>query len=442
MPDFRPYTRRPQNNKPESGPNDDTDAFRNEQNTGNDRAGAEQNPDTRPGRWSARPGAEQEPRSERFNRFFAPKESENTLERGGNPENEGQGDKVPYKRRAPYQNRSTDGRNERRPYSTRPSESRSYEGGTADRPNSRYDEGRSEKKEYAPRPYEQRSTDRNGFGNSNYKNKYQSGNRSEQGDERSITNTGEANEPKDLVFGIRAVEEVLKSGRQIDRLLVQNNEHSPALKALVKQAEEAGVALQRVPPDRLDRVTRKNHQGVICFISPVHFAELTTVIAGIYERGEVPLILILDRITDVRNFGAIARSAECAGVHAIVVPAKGSAQIGGDAMKTSAGALNFLPVCRENNLEKTIQLLQDSGICVAACTEKAEATLYQTDLNLPLAIIVGSEEDGISMPLIRKADRLMGIPIVGKISSLNVSVASAVAVYEAFRQRSGAVVGV
>ncbi len=244
---------------------------------------------------------------------------------------------------------------------------------------------------------------------------------------------------KDVVFGIRATEEVLKSGRQVDRLLVDKGAHGPALKELLTQAEQAGVAVTRVPPDRLDRITRKNHQGVICYISPVNFVELSNVIADVFERGEVPLILILDRITDVRNLGAIARSAECAGVHALVVPAKGSAQIGGDAMKTSAGALNHLHVCRENNLAQTIQMLQDSGIHVAACTEKGEDQIWQTDMNRPLAIIMGSEEDGVSTPLIRKADSLMQIPLAGKIGSLNVSVAAALAVFEAVRQRQAAV---
>jgi 23S rRNA (guanosine2251-2'-O)-methyltransferase len=238
---------------------------------------------------------------------------------------------------------------------------------------------------------------------------------------------------KEMVFGTQSVLETLRSGKEIDKLLIQrelgNNE-------LVRLAEERGIPVSKVPTEKLDRITRKNHQGVICFISAIHYAPLHNVLSGVYEQGKMPLLLVLDRITDVRNFGAIARTAECAGAQAIVVPAKGGAEINSDAMKTSSGALNFLPICREFSLTETVQYLQDSGIQVVACTEKAEQTIFDVDFTLPTALIMGSEEDGVSQDLIRKVDQLAKIPMAGRIGSLNVSVATGIALYEAIRQRT------
>ena len=237
-----------------------------------------------------------------------------------------------------------------------------------------------------------------------------------------------------MVFGTQAVLETLRAGKEIDKLFVQrelgNNE-------LVKLAEERGVPVSKVPVEKLDRLTRKNHQGVICFISAINYASLHNVLSGVFEQGKVPLILILDRITDVRNFGAIARTVECAGAQAIVVPLKGAAEINSDAMKTSSGALNFLPVCREASLNETVRYLQESGIQVVACTEKTDQTIYEIDFTIPTALVMGSEEDGISLDIIRKADQLAKIPLSGQIGSLNVSVATGIALYEAIRQRIG-----
>ncbi len=243
---------------------------------------------------------------------------------------------------------------------------------------------------------------------------------------------------KDSVFGIRAVIETIRAGKEIDKLLVQRDLGAGGtLAELLQVAHENNVPVSRVPKERLDRVTRKNHQGVIAFVSAVNYAQLHNVISTVYEQGKIPLILILDRVTDVRNFGAIARTAECAGVHALVIPAKGAAQINADAVKTSSGALNFIPVCREENLVRTVTFLQESGLQVVACTEKAEQLLYQTDLAVPTAIVMGSEEDGISNELIRKADAIVKIPQIGQIASLNVSVAAGVMIYEVIRQRLG-----
>jgi 23S rRNA (guanosine2251-2'-O)-methyltransferase len=237
-----------------------------------------------------------------------------------------------------------------------------------------------------------------------------------------------------MVFGTQAVMETLRAGKEIDKLFVQrelgNNE-------LVKLAEERGVLISKVPIEKLDRLTRKNHQGVICFISAINYASLHNVLSSVFEQGKVPLILILDRITDVRNFGAIARTVECAGAQAIVVPLKGAAEINSDAMKTSSGALNFIPVCREASLNETVRYLQESGIQVVACTEKTDQTIYEIDFTVPTALVMGSEEDGISLDIIRKADQLAKIPLSGQIGSLNVSVATGIALYEAIRQRIG-----
>jgi 23S rRNA (guanosine2251-2'-O)-methyltransferase len=174
---------------------------------------------------------------------------------------------------------------------------------------------------------------------------------------------------------------------------------------------------------------------VAAFLSAVHYEVLENIVHGVFADGKEPFILVLDRVTDVRNFGAMVRTAETAGVHAILIPEKGSAPITGDAMKTSAGALNFVPVCRTKNLKQTLRDLKNSGVRIVACTEHAADLLYKTDLTGPLAIIMGSEEDGISKELLREADYLAKLPMSGQIQSLNVSVAAGIALYEAVRQR-------
>ena len=246
-------------------------------------------------------------------------------------------------------------------------------------------------------------------------------------------------EKADMVIGFRAVLEALRAGKSVDRLLVQRDlNSSTVLQEIMEVVRERGLPLQKVPAEKLDRLTAKNHQGVILFIASVEYASLHNVLSGIFERGETPLLLVLDRVTDVRNFGAIARTAECAGVHALVVPSRGGAQINSDAMKTSAGALTLLPVCREDDLRNTLRYLRESGLQIVACTEKTNNSLYTTDLSGPMALVMGSEEDGVADELIRWADHLVRIPLNGQISSLNVSVAAGVAIYEALRQRLAA----
>jgi 23S rRNA (guanosine2251-2'-O)-methyltransferase len=236
----------------------------------------------------------------------------------------------------------------------------------------------------------------------------------------------------DLIFGAQSVLETLRSGKEIERLFIQREF---GLSEIEKLAKELGVPFQRVPVEKLNRITRKNHQGVICFVSQIQYMPLHNVLSQVFEEGKTPLFVLLDRVTDVRNFGAIARTAECAGVQAIIVPMKGGAQINADAMKTSSGALNFLPVCREPNLYETLVYLRNSGLQIVACTEKTEQSLYEVDFTVPTVIIMGSEEDGISKEFIQLADRGAKIPLNGKVESLNVSAAGSIVLYEAVRQR-------
>ncbi|MFN3403443.1 MAG: 23S rRNA (guanosine(2251)-2'-O)-methyltransferase RlmB [Cytophagaceae bacterium] len=240
---------------------------------------------------------------------------------------------------------------------------------------------------------------------------------------------------QDVIFGIRPVMEAINAGKEIDRILIQK-EAGPLLYELMKMASAQNIPLVKVPVEKLNRVTRKNHQGVVCYLSSVSYASLDNIISSCFHKGETPLVLILDRITDVRNFGAISRTAECMGVHAIVIPSRGSAQINSDAVKTSAGALNYIPVCREDNLKNTITYLKNSGLSIIGCTEKAEKLISAVDMNTPAAIIMGSEEDGISPEYMKRCDHLVKIPMTGKVQSLNVSVATGMILYEVIRQRS------
>jgi 23S rRNA (guanosine2251-2'-O)-methyltransferase len=251
--------------------------------------------------------------------------------------------------------------------------------------------------------------------------------------------TNSFNRPKresnQLVFGIRAVIEAIKSGQEIESLYIQRGLKGDIFHELKALMTEYQLSAQQVPVEKLNRLTPKNHQGVVAFISPISYQKIEDIIPMIYENGEVPLVLLLDGITDVRNLGAIARTAACSGVHAIVVPSKGSAQINPDTIKTSAGALYTIPVCRVESLSKTARFLQESGLQLVACTEKTEDYLYKPDYTAPTAIIMGSEEDGISNDLIRISDHLAKIPMFGEIESLNVSVSSGIILYEAVRQR-------
>ena len=238
--------------------------------------------------------------------------------------------------------------------------------------------------------------------------------------------------PDDFVFGVQSVLEVLRSEKDVEKVLIQKGFAHEEVELLAKKK---GTVVQIVPPEKLNKITGKNHQGVIALVSAVNYALLSNVVAEAFEKGKEPLILLLDRITDVRNFGAICRTAEACGVDAIVIPKRGAAQINSDAMKTSSGALSYLSVCRENDLTLAVDQLQSSGFKVIGCTEKTSESYADHDLSGPVAIVMGSEEDGISDSLIRKCDLLGMIPMLGQVGSLNVSVAAGVMLYEVVRQR-------
>lgn len=239
----------------------------------------------------------------------------------------------------------------------------------------------------------------------------------------------------ETIFGTRAVIEAIKAGREIEKIFIQTGLNNDLVKELISIAREKSISLSFIPQQKLNKLSNKNHQGVVCMLSVVQYSKLQDLIDKAYSDGKEPFFVILDRITDVRNFGAIARTADCAGITGIIIPDKGNAPITGDAMKTSAGALSFLPVSRVSDLKKTIADLKSNGIRILACTEKASQTLYETDLQGPLAIIMGSEEDGISQALIKDADHLIKIPMYGNIASLNVSVAAGIALFEVIRQK-------
>ena len=240
---------------------------------------------------------------------------------------------------------------------------------------------------------------------------------------------------KTMIFGTRAVMEAIKAGQEIEKIYIQSGLSNDLIKELIATAREFQAPYTFIPQQKLNRLSSKNHQGVICVVSPIRYASLDNLIAKAYDDGREPFLLVLDRITDVRNFGAIARTAECAGLDGIVIADKGNAPITADAIKTSAGALSHLPVCRATDLRKTIQQLRENGIRVVACTEKASKLLYEVDLRSPVALVLGSEEDGISPDILRVADDLAKIPMKGRVGSLNVSVAAGVAIYETIRQK-------
>ena len=241
---------------------------------------------------------------------------------------------------------------------------------------------------------------------------------------------------KDMIFGIRAVIEAIQAGKEIDKILMRRDMTSELSRELFAALNGMHVPVQYVPLEKLNKLTVKNHQGAIAFISPVAYQRIEDIIPGIYEQGKMPFIVVLDGITDVRNFGAIARTCECAGVDAIVIPTKGGASISADAIKTSAGALLSIPVCREENLGNALKFLVASGIKLVAASEKATKNYTQAILSEPVAFIMGAEDEGVSPDHLRLCDEMVSIPMSGNIASLNVSVATGVLLYEAVRQRA------
>jgi len=240
---------------------------------------------------------------------------------------------------------------------------------------------------------------------------------------------------EELIYGTRAVIEAIEAGKEVDRILVQKGLSNELYNQLRKALRDRSIPIQVVPPEKLRRLSQGNHQGVIAYLTEVTYYNLEDTLTHVFETGQLPLVLILDRITDVRNFGAIARSAECAGVQMIVIPSRGAAQINGDAIKTSAGALHRIKVCREDNLKDSLEYLKQSGLQLVSVHEKTNNAIYDVDFKQPTAIIMGSEENGISGEYLKRSDLQVKIPMIGKTASLNVSVATGIVLFEAVKQR-------
>ena len=241
---------------------------------------------------------------------------------------------------------------------------------------------------------------------------------------------------KEMVFGLRAVIEALDAGKSIDKIIIRRDMSSSLARELTEKLHGAAVHIQKVPVEKLNQFTDKNHQGVIAFISPVEFSRVEDIVPALYEEGKTPFLVALDGVTDVRNFGAIARTCLAAGVHALVIPSSGGVAVNGDAIKTSAGALYSLPVCKTDNLPNTLAFLRDSGLKVVAVSEHTRNIYTETMLTDPLVLVMGSEDTGISEPCLRQATDKVAIPMSGDIESLNVSVAAGIMIYEVIRQRS------
>jgi len=240
----------------------------------------------------------------------------------------------------------------------------------------------------------------------------------------------------DCIFGLHAVIEAIKAGKQIDRLLIKQGLQGALYHELMTEVRDHNIVYQIVPLERIELVTRKNHQGVLAWLSVIEYQYIANLLPMIYEKGEDPLIIALDGVSDVRNFGAIVRTAECLGAHAIIIPEKGSARITADAVKTSAGALHSFPVCREKSIVRSIEYLRESGLKVFCAAEKSGESVSSASLKGPAVLIMGSEDKGISRELISLSDQQIKIPMTGTIGSLNVSVAAGILLYEIVRQRA------
>jgi len=241
-------------------------------------------------------------------------------------------------------------------------------------------------------------------------------------------------ERTDIIYGIHSVIEAIKADRELNKILIQKGIQKEVFNDLRAALTGKHFQLQFVPVQKIDSLTTGNHQGVVAFVTPIEYQSVETLVDKWLEEGQKPTILVLDRITDVRNFGAIARTAECEGVDAILIPSKGSALVSSDAMKSSAGALNRIPVCKTDDLKNSLFYLQQSGLRLIACTEKSASPLFQVNLRGAVAIIMGSEENGITQDIINMSDIKAKIPMRGSISSLNVGVATGMVLYEKLRQ--------
>ncbi len=239
------------------------------------------------------------------------------------------------------------------------------------------------------------------------------------------------------IFGIYPVIEAIKSEVVLDKVYIQKDSPNTKLEEIVNALEKEGVTINHVPVEKLNRLTRGNHQGVVAVTSPIAFHELETIVEAVLASEKIPLFLVLDQISDVRNFGAILRTAECTGVDAVIIQKKGGAPVSGDTVKTSAGAIFNIPICKVDHIKDAIFYLQGSGITTVAATEKTQKSLYALELNKPLALILGSEGKGVSKSVLQLVDENASLPVLGEINSLNVSVACGAFLYEVVRQRMG-----
>ncbi|HAH33724.1 MAG TPA: 23S rRNA (guanosine(2251)-2'-O)-methyltransferase RlmB [Flavobacteriaceae bacterium] len=239
-----------------------------------------------------------------------------------------------------------------------------------------------------------------------------------------------------LLFGIYPVIEALKAKQTIDKAYVQKGLQSPKIDAIVADLEALNTTISYVPLEKMEKLCRSNHQGIILISSPIEFVALETMVEAVLESKKTPLFLILDQISDVRNFGAILRTAECTGVDGVIIQKKGGAPVSGDTVKTSAGAIFNIPICKVDHIKDAIYYLQGSGITTIAATEKTQDTIYNLELNEPMAIVMGSEGLGVSKSVLTIVDKKASLPLLGVINSLNVSVACGALLYEVVRQRS------
>lgn len=239
----------------------------------------------------------------------------------------------------------------------------------------------------------------------------------------------------DKIFGLHAINEAIEAGKTIDKLLLKKDLSGELARTLINLAKEREITVQRVPVEKLNRITRKNHQGAVAMLAAITYYKVEQVLPAAFDEGMNPFFVVLDGVTDVRNFGAIARTCDCAGVTAVVIPEKGSVSVNGDAIKTSAGALNYVPVCRERSLKEAITYLRESGCRIIGTSDKNSVNYTQEDYTGPVALVLGSEGKGMSSEVMRLCDAFVAIPEFGNINSLNVSVAGGIMMYEVVRQR-------
>lgn len=242
-------------------------------------------------------------------------------------------------------------------------------------------------------------------------------------------------EQDNQIFGIRAIIEAVEAGKDIDKVFIQKDAQGELMNELLKLLKRNNINFSYVPIEKLNRLTSKNHQGAVANISPISFISLEELVEGVLEKKEKPLFVILDQLSDARNFGAIIRTAVCCGADGIIIAKNGAAPVNGDTVKTSAGAVFNIPICKVDHIKDAVFYLQGSGVMTIGATEKADKEIYDVDLNIPVAVIMGSEDKGINPSVLKVIDEKAKLPMFSPIDSLNVSVACGAFLYEIVRQR-------